>query len=327
VPAIAIETWKGPSLTRGLEDGSWRARRLWNVIGAATQTAALNAVEALGVVRGSQHPDSPRLICDAMECADGLKLRQVTATYSIPTLGQFDPDPLNAKTRWRWQPSTLVEPSDRDFYGNPFYASVGIPFDEPGQWLQGLMDLTATRNEPYYDAAKALAIQNRTNSDVFTVQGGGVVKKGQAYIVNMGVETDIYDGVPYARITYNFRFKQGRLIDNSDEYDSFWDVRLDQADSGWMADGQAKKRGLFCNSDGWAVGSVPLNGNGLPLDATIKVVSVAANGTPTIGAPVVTPIPLAPETRTVSRIVNSALLALYLCQRRVGQYAVLSLGL
>jgi hypothetical protein len=268
------------------------------------------------------------MICDALTCADGLRLRQVTASYSIPTLGQFDQDPLLAKTRWRWVPSTIVQPTDRDYTNNPYEASNNIPFDQLGNAFKGQMDLTATRNEPFYDAAKALAIQNRTNSDVITVQGGGVVKKGQAFIVNMGVETDIYDGAPYARITYNFKFKEGLLMDGNDgEYNSFFDTRLDQGEFGWMADGQIKKLGYFSNSDGMAVGVIKLNGNGVPLDPTFKVTSVSGTGTVTTGAAVAPPQARPAEVRTITRTVNSTVIAVYLCFRQFGTYPILSLNL
>jgi hypothetical protein len=67
VPVIAIETWKGPSLTRGLNDGGWRAQRLFNVIGAATQTAAINAVEAPG---RRARVAAPRQPADHLRCPE-----------------------------------------------------------------------------------------------------------------------------------------------------------------------------------------------------------------------------------------------------------------
>ncbi len=333
MPIQAIEAYTGASLTKGSTDGEWSATRIFQVTGATSQTQAIDACAspsfgAPGAVPNASHPANGRLICKSMTCDDGLVLRKVTANYTIPELGNFDPDPLKAKTVWRWVPGTITEPSDRDFYDNPSTNSVGIPWDQPTQKFYGTMELTATRNEPFYDAQKALLIQNCTNSDVVTVQGGGTVLKGQAFLITMGNENVVYDGVPYARVTYSFRFRKGNLIDGTDEYDAFWERRLDQGDSGYTVTGTStRKLGLFCNVDGMTVGTVKLDGTGKPLDDTLRVVSVSPDGsTTTITRP--TPgDPLPAEVKTVTKTIGGTKTAVYLVRRQYGQINILALHL
>ncbi len=326
MPIQVIEAYTGSALTKGNVDGEWSATRIFQVTGAVSQSQAIDACASAGVAAGAPHPANIRLICKSLTCDDGLVLRKVSANYTIPELGLFDPDPLKAKTVWRWVPGTITEPSDRDFYDNPNTNSVGIPWDQPSQKFYGTMELTATRNEPFYDAQKALLIQNCTNSDVVTVQGGGTILKGQGFLTTMGNENIVYDGVPYARVTYSFRFRKGNLIDGTDEYDAFWDRRLDQGDSGYTFS-STRKLGLFCNVDGLTVGTVLLDGKGKPLDPTLKVVSVSPDGgTTTITAPT-DGDPLPAEVKTVTKAVGGKTLAVYLVRRQYGQINILALHL
>jgi hypothetical protein len=303
----------------------------------ATLGAAINALTAMGVAKGATHPESARLICDTIDGEGGPNTYAITADYLIPDTGQFDPDPLKAKTRWRWQPASDSLLIDRDFYNNPIGNSAGVPFDQPSQSFEGSLGLVAIRNEPFYDVAKAMTVMNTTNSKPFTVSNGqgplgggggvaGTVGIGQAFCVLVDSQTDIYNGVPYATVSYNFRFKRGRKIDGLvnglEEYDSFWDVKLDQGDSGWFYNSHTSKatRGLICNERGLLVGTVKLNGNGQPLDPTLKIL---ASVDPT--APLATPLPGPALPSNVYLIKTTD--AVYIARRKFGQYDHTTLGL
>jgi hypothetical protein len=214
------------------------------------------------------------------------------------------------------------EQSDRDYYGNPYVNSASVPFDQPGQAFYGTMELTATRNEPFYDAQKALRIQNRTNADQFTVQGGGIIFPGQAFLVSMCSETELYDGVAYARVTYHFRFRAGNLIDTitPPEYDAFWDKRLDQGDSGWYVESGTTTRGLICNAAGIETGTVLLNGSGKPMDLSLKILSSTSGA---VSAPVDNPTPLPANVHiAIAKDASDAHLAYYLVRRQFGRVAI-----
>jgi hypothetical protein len=91
MPFKVTETWQGAGLTKGLDDGQWRATRVFHVIGSdgsgvPSKLDVINAVgSAFGVAVGTTHTDSTLMVCQTMDCDDNLVRRTVTApTRSTP---------------------------------------------------------------------------------------------------------------------------------------------------------------------------------------------------------------------------------------------------
>ena len=281
MPAKKVtEAWTGSALTMGILDNGWQAVRVFHVSGATDKLDAILSCASIPFVAfvGAPHPNNSRMVCQTMVCDDNLVLRKVTATYAINNLGELT-DPLRMKTRWRPKPAKRMEPSDVDLYGNPKTNSAGVPFDPPKQRKRGGLFVQAIRNEPFFDWGRAVAIQDTTNSVRFVIPGAGTLNPGQMYCDSMECLTDLYFGMTYATIAYNFELRAGNLIPGTSEYDAFFDSELDQGDSGWAIDSEEfATRGLFCNADGLEIGYVLLDGTGKPIDSSLKVLT-SSDGT------------------------------------------------
>lgn len=314
--AVVTEAWTGSQLTVAYALSSWQAIRIFQVSGVSSKDDAIEALAAstFAVQVGTLHPDNPILVCTQIACDDSLTLRKLTATYAV-SFAQAT-NPLNALVRYRWKPGVRMERSDYDYYGNAKLNSAGVPFDPPSQRPRGMLFLTAIRNEPFYDVQRAVSIQNTTNSQSITIPGAGLVYPGQMFCHSMECVQDVFQGIPYVTVNYNFELRAGNKLPNSNEYDGFFDSQLDQGDSGWYDNGGAPDRGLICNQASPPIdtGYTLLDGTGKPLDPTLQILS-GSDGT--TAPPVANPTPLPSNVAKVTMPVTGGK---RLCYRDFAQY-------
>lgn len=318
--AVVTEAWTGSQLTLAFQLAQWQALRIFQVSGATSKTDAINALQSssFAVQVGSAHPDNNLLICNQIACDDSLVLRKVTATYTVTANANINP--LFAKPRLRWKTGVRMERSDYDYYGNAKLNSAGVPFDPPSQRPRGMQFLTVVRTEPFFDVQRSVSLQNTTNSAAITIPGAGVIQPGQMFCHSMECPQDIYQGIPYCDINYNFELRGGNLVGTSSEYDGFFDSQLDQGDSGWYS-GTSSDRGIICNSTGVETGNVLLDGTGKPLDSSLKILSKRDGS---VASPIANPTALPTNVSVVTMPVTGAKRLLY---RDFGTYDFNALNL
>ncbi len=271
------EYWSKSQLTRASLDGGWSATRVFGVVGSSSQTQAMDACGnslpggVNGASIGSQHPQNARLICTSLSSDDGVGLRMVTATYAIPETGIFDPDPLKARTRWRWKPGNESRPRDTDKYGNPKVNSARTAF-RVNPVKVATLHVQAIRNEPFYDVVKAIAIQNTTSSLSWNIPLAGETEPGQVFCECMECLTDVYEEQPFATVAYNFEIQRGRKIEGTDEYDAFFDAYLDVGSQGWASSSSNDVvSGRIVTAKGDDADEVLLDGLGRPVDSSLRI--------------------------------------------------------
>ena len=182
---LVTEKWSGPKLT--ISSSAYRAARVFDVTGVLTQSQAVAAVAAFdpSTAYNAKHPNSIWMYVDSQDAVNtGLAFWTVTITYSSTPAGRHvDPgNPLNEPIQYAFQWSLTTQGTDRDYFGNVIQNSAGQSFSSltPTDVLNGTM--IAVRNEPFYDAYKAVTYSNAINSAPVSFGPAGVwnLDKGQA---------------------------------------------------------------------------------------------------------------------------------------------------
>lgn len=181
------------------------------------------------------------------------------------------PNPLDEPLEVEWIDGNSVEAVDRDADGNPLLNTAHDTLQ--GVRDVGETDLRVSRWESLFDVQLALAFKNHVNEDSFiisTKKGPYVVNPGQALFRSMTTPPYKVD-VDHVYVSYLF----GLRADG-------WDYRFkDQGKNGWWNNNGTLTSGPLVMAGGErVVEDVPLDGNGKPLDTTLKVFGNGAAQTP-----------------------------------------------
>ena len=283
----AREDYSRRSLTIDNLNG-WKAIRFFTV---ANATNGVQACLAAGIPQTNQsHPLTKLLTCTSVR-ADGVSPNyfEVTATYTqLPSTGPTN-DPLKSPPTLKWKVGTKSEKIDHDLYGQVLKNTALVPFKSPGTRDSGTLFLTITRNEPFYDVKKALALQNTVNATVWSPMGLPAVGPGQALCRSIAPTKEYTSSkLQYIPIAYEFEFRQGNNFnpdqpakpDSDGFYDGFKLVLISQGKSAWYQDPASNSGDVLLGEIVDAQGNklsedVLLDGLGVPITP-----SLAAGGKP-----------------------------------------------
>ncbi len=131
--------------------------------------SAVAAVSAVGIDRGSNHPDDGNFTCTDWD----------TSKISIPdfwrvyyTFESKQGGTIETPIRTTFNPGLRSEPIDRDIDGNPIINSAGDPFDPPVQTDFTTLAFRIIRTESApFNAAKALSFMGCVNDGSCTIAG------------------------------------------------------------------------------------------------------------------------------------------------------------
>jgi hypothetical protein len=150
---------------------------------------------------------------------------QVTIGYASSPAGRhFDPGhPLTEPIKYRFQWANTTEGCDRTNTGAIIQNAAGQSFSSltPTDILNGW--LIATRNEPFYDVARAVSYSNAVNNTALTIGplGAWNLDSGQACCRRITCESDITTDAPYAVIQYAIELRGGFKKDADGNWDGF----------------------------------------------------------------------------------------------------------
>lgn len=271
--AVATERWSDRKKTRTI-DGNWTAYRGFDVIQYTTDDDALNAVGIPKV--GDSHPDTTYLTCTRVWLNENKFSKGIVlAEYQITPLLANDVNPLNRQPYIKWRRGKTSQNVDLDYNGNPILNSATDAFKGKMSRPFGVRYLTITKFEPYYNQAEADLYIESVNSDAITFEGI-TFQPGQVYCDSI-VPPDAYQkGSVFVKVQYDFEIRTPNWPNLTDLQirHPFQRRVLDQGTRAiYHDDGDdTDKLGKLYLPDGSEVThDVLLDGNGRPLDSTIKV--------------------------------------------------------
>lgn len=225
------ERWSDEKLHKDYKSTAWTGIRAFDVLGVAdAQAAAIASGSPYGAIPriGQQHPRTSSMAVHSVDPErTGFNLFKVTVNYAV---GTFDgqEDPLLQKPKLKWGIGSESLPVDHDADGNPLLNSALDAFDPPPSAEFTTIFLSITRNEPYFDVAKALAYSNRINANAFTIKGAGVVDSGQILCRSIQPTGEYIEGVRFVPVCYDFELRSGLKQDSDGLWDGFKYRILDQ---------------------------------------------------------------------------------------------------
>jgi hypothetical protein len=277
---LVTKRWSTPKL--GDTPSGITASDTYDISEVADLKEALLALEAAypETKINATHPLSPFLICSGRNGSmAGFGLFAVEVTYGTTPAGQFpdNSNPLNepAKYRLEWQNTT--EAAGRDAYGNAVINAVGEPFssDSPAEVFTGM--LYVERNEPFYDAPKAVAYANAVNDAPVTFHGIWNFDKGQACHRKYSCLTPITGKEKYVTVQYAIELRGGYKKDSDGYWDGFKCRQPNKGNKGWYSDSGTPRLGLLGqiidNQFQQVSEPVLMNGKGKPINAATTLSS------------------------------------------------------
>ena len=170
----ATERWDGERLTR--TERGWEAERRFDVTGTHRARAAQNAPSVPAY--GSPHPENGVLkVTTKAARKRGPQYFIVSCRYSIQAISEDERDeddsqnPLNQPAEIDVDYAVEREEFDRTPNGFAILNSARKPFDSNPTRDAGPIKLDITRNEPFYDAEKALRFRNLINTEAVRLEG------------------------------------------------------------------------------------------------------------------------------------------------------------
>lgn len=265
----------------------WTATREFVVTGAATETEALTAVDALVPSlaipqRNDGHPyNTDRLTCDgpAVKKWYGNDHWDVVCSYTADDGDKSDgqqADPLQEPVKIKWSSVIEGRASDFDLGNRPILSSAGQnagTMDLPIRFKR----LTIVKNFPFYDIILSETYENAVNSQ--PVNFAGVVTAAAHHMVCEAIEPAIEftPNAAFVPVAFNFLM----IFDNSLGNYPFQHRMLDAGTEGWFAStGTNKSSAPFLTRDkpnDPLSHEIRLDGTGIPLTAPYKG-SIGVNG-------------------------------------------------
>jgi len=267
-----------------LIDGSWVATIGWDVINF---TSEYDAVNSCPIRQGSPHPLNSSLTCTSIGLTENkLTKAIVIANFGVTGLINAGAPPLARPevTSWKWGKQTL--PVDTDTNGNPIVNSAKDAFRSNFSRNFSVRYCRVERWEAYYDQTLAANYTDTINNAAIIFQGL-YLGPGQCYFVSYAPIEPYQLGAPYVHVAYEFEIRtpnapnmtllqirhpfQLRLVDQGlrGQYNDVNNSNAPTMGHFWLGGTGTQQ----CTRD------VLLNGQGQPVDSTIKVTQslVAAN--------------------------------------------------
>jgi hypothetical protein len=273
---LATERFSDRKLKQRI-DGNWTAQRGWDVSGYSDSNEAISAV---GVQPGDPHPLNTDLKCtDIWVAEDKLTLAHVLATYEITCLLDNPENPVLRAPIIRWKWGKVSQPIDTDMNGNAILNSAYDAPKSPFHRNFSVRFLTITRYEPYYDQSAAENFTDTVNNGSITFEGNEF-DAGQVYCLSIAPVEDYQEGSTYVKIAYAFEIRTPNAPNLTDLQIRhpfqlrFMDqgLRAQYSNSGTDTLGQ-----LYLGSGEPVTHDVLLDGDGTPIDDTIKVTAGGLN--------------------------------------------------
>jgi hypothetical protein len=256
-------------------DGNWTASRGFVVIDFTDENDAVNCT---GVTVGQPHPLNSNLICTHIGMSDNkLSLTNVIASYEISSLLDNPLNPIARQPIIRWKWGKVAHEADTDLNGKAILNSAYDAFRSNGRKNFSVRYLTITRYEPYYNQPAAENYTDTTNSASITFEGN-TFGAGQMYCLSIAPTSDYQEGATYIQIAYAFEIRTPSPIaaglTTAQKRYPFQRRILDQGMRAQYLDPltTTNKLGNLYFASGEPVNrDVLLNGNGQPIDTSIKV--------------------------------------------------------
>lgn len=266
------EAWTERHLNRTVDDSGhqqWTADRGWDVVGATTETEAINAVPDAQL--DAPHDQAPIMTVRTNDAKPrGLDVWRVLAKYDIKP--QNNTSALKDPAQYSFTETEEMIPTDRDWQGDAIVNSAGEAFDSGGFLPLKTFIYEITLNQPFYDANIAAQYLNALNDGSFKTPFG-TYQKGEVYF-NSCLPTDPFllkD--KYVRTKYSFKIRLKANFPNIPDDASPFDTRyLDKGRNARCITVATGKLGLaqIVDLEGRPVGQdVRLNGRGIPVDSAI----------------------------------------------------------
>lgn len=306
MPTVVTERWS-PQVVSFM-GGSYTANRIFDVTGAATETAAFAAVAAFdpSTVLNAQHPQNAYMYSRGPTSErPGFNMYAVKVQYQSTPAGRFENpgSPLLEPVIYRWNQLCQTEATDRDNANELLVNMAGEPFSQPYPTDVISIRVVAVRNEAAFDAATALQFGNSVNNANVSYNGGQWnVEKGQSKVIAVEPISEITSAAPFVKVQYTIDLKGGYFLDTDGFWDGFKLRILNQGRRGWWDDGGTPRRGniVAISSDGSPQRvdtDVLLDATGKPIQPEFQI--SPANGDPPV-APIANPSPPSAVIETTS---------------------------
>jgi hypothetical protein len=293
MPARSTQNWTDNYL-RKTPDG-WEAGLSWKVVGANSETEALDAQPEPGTLPikrvNESHDQNGSLRCRSLTARKtGFGIYDVSADFSIPadSSGSFPATKgdalLREPPRILFRSGILSLPADRDLRNRPIVNAAGDAFDPPQQRSIRTKHLTITRYEPFYDFERLSKYEQAWNTK--PMKAGRVVFPEGSMFCESIQPAEEYSSVapdsslPSLKMQYDFLIiLDWRINANTGKREPikfpFRTYLLNVGDRGWYYHPTRKRpeRGqIFYAENGQQVnGPVPLDIQGVPLEKTYKI--------------------------------------------------------
>lgn len=208
MPALVTLKWSDGGY------GTTRAEAVYQVSGVTTLYDALTAP---GIpATNSSHPQNSKLKAEPPFVRQGFNLFDVQVVWSIPDGGGDHPNPGDNPTaepvQIEWSTGINSEEVGYSIKGDAIVNSAGDPFD-PGPTRQVITwYLTISRNEDFYDQAKAFSFQNKINSNEWTVtqpNGKTITFHPGSVMVTSILPTGRYSvNATFVNVAYRFELRE-----------------------------------------------------------------------------------------------------------------------
>jgi hypothetical protein len=284
MPAKSTELWSESTSSKGA--AGWTARRGWVVTGATSDEEARNAAPLDGrpiPAIDASHPENAALRVSALPVSPGKgpSVRIVHAEYEIPSSGTVggDPnaDPLNAPPQYFLEHVASNEPIYREpgIAGDLIVNAAGDPFDPPLTRDVFDLQITITRNEPFFPLAKSMTYRNVVNSQPYTIPAVGQADKGQLLCLPMKMVSPITAQSTYVPVIYTLLARE----------DGWKFHILNAGFNGWYNAGGTYKKGRFKDEFGVLSAPILLGPDGKPLLSGYTIATPSGDGATPLANP------------------------------------------
>ena len=274
--AVVTEKWSGRTKSRANYNAD-AAQKVFQVVGATDDDDAMDNVASTaagypGVKVGSQFGSGSFLYCSKVQARQiAIGFHEVTADFSI---GNYIPpeDPLKLPWKYDFKTVTIEPKIDRDIAGNPILNSGRDPYTE-GTKRISYMTLRVSCNEAFYNYALYKQYFNLCNSDTIQmVQPNGQYSTfgpGSVFCVSIEPASTFTQKDTFVPIVKSFEIWDPAVLAIADPFQLRF---LDTGSNGFYSVSGTPTSGILCKADGTPVSQdVPLNGQGLPIDTTLKI--------------------------------------------------------
>lgn len=246
--ALVTERWSPQAVQ--YSSGGFSAYREFDVTGVSTQNDAIGAVIAFdsSTRLNEEYPGNPWLYCSGPGVArPSLNVWLVRVPYQSSPAGRHpDPgNPLGEPIIWNWQQCSFSAGVDTNAAGRLLTDVNGSPFNDVQEDFIEIR-ATARRNEPIFDAKRALEYINSVNNATVSFnKNQWKLFKGQSKVGAIVPLSDMTEASPYVTVQYSIVLRAGFIEDTDGYWDGFKLRILNQGKNGYYNDSGTKKRGKF----------------------------------------------------------------------------------